>query len=328
VGGAQRQSGFNESPERFARKLAGRQHGLLTAAQARSLGLDASAVSRRVGGGLWERILPGVYRIAGAPATGRQAALAGVLWAGEGAVVSHRAAGALWSIAGAETTRVEVTVPYARARRHAAVRVHRTGAMPTLDQSEVHGIPVTSPARTIIDLGSVLRGEDLEAAVEDVFRRRLCRPAFLEWRLRELGGKGRAGAGELAAMLGRRGDDVAALEYRLEVKMWRLLAGSGLALPERQYTVRADGTWYRLDFAWPDGKIAVEGDGYDSHGGRLAFVRDHRRLAALGAAGWRVLPFTWEQVTREPQRVVAQVRQALADVSLKPESRTATVRFQ
>ena len=98
--------------------------------------------------------------------------------------------------------------------------------------------------------------------------------------------------------------------------------------PVRQHWVRVDGQPYRLDFAWPDQLVAVEADGYDTHGGRVAFVRDHRRMSALAAAGWRVLPVTWEQVTRSPATVVREVRRALAGVSLKRDSRSATVTLQ
>jgi very-short-patch-repair endonuclease len=308
---AERGSRFDETPERRARRIAERQHALVRHDQALGAGISEAAIARRVESGLWQPVLPRVYRITGASRTGRQAAMAATLWAGDESVVSHRAAGVLWGLDAVETTRVEVTVPYTKAPRHRAVAVHRTRSLEAVDRDLIHGIPVTSPARTVVDLASALRGEALVAAVESALRLRLTTHAFIEWRLRALGGKGRKGSAELRRLLDERGRTAAALEYRLEVKLGRLLAASDLPRPVRQHWVEVDGKRFRLDFAWPGRGVAIEADGWDHHGGRVAFVRDHQRLSALAAAGWRVLPVTWEQVTRAPATVVAQVERAL-----------------
>lgn len=255
-------------------------------------------------------MLPGVYRIAGVPETGRQAAMAAVLWAGDNAVVSHLSAAVLWRLDGVVTSRVEVTVPYERARRHAHVRVHRSRALHALDCDVVDHVPVTSVARTIVDIAGVLDSEALERAVEDAFHRGLCKPAFLRWRLNELGGTGRVGVPRLRTVLEERGRD-GALESALEVKVWRLIGVSDLPRPVRQYRTRADGRWYRLDFAWPDARVALECDGFDAHGRRVAFERDRARSAALAAAGWRVIPVTWNEAIHASSGVVDRLRVAL-----------------
>jgi very-short-patch-repair endonuclease len=72
-----------------------------------------------------------------------------------------------------------------------------------------------------------------------------------------------------------------------------------------------DGRELRLDFAWPALRVGVEGDGYETHGGRSAFERDHARYALLAKHGWLVIPVTWRQVTREPQSVLDAVIGAL-----------------
>jgi very-short-patch-repair endonuclease len=92
--------------------------------------------------------------------------------------------------------------------------------------------------------------------------------------------------------------------------VWRLLRCAGLR-PVRQFEVRCDGRRYRLDFAWPILKVAVEADGYATHGGRRAFVRDRKRLADLAAAGWLVITITWDECVHSPGDVVEKVRQAL-----------------
>src|SRR5689334_6572970 len=136
--------------DRAAAALAAHQYGLLSVAQAYEIGFDSDAIAVRVRAGRWERLLPAVYRIAGAPERGRQAAMAAVLWAGDDALVSHQTAGVLRGLDGVETARVHVTVPAKRSPRHAAVVVHRTKELPAMDRDLVHGIPVTSAARTLI----------------------------------------------------------------------------------------------------------------------------------------------------------------------------------
>ncbi len=317
MGSGDRNESFNDRPDVRIADVASRQHGLITAAQSTALGLSRWASRRRASASRWESVLPGVYRIAGAPVTGRQAALAAVLWAGDGAVVSHRSAAVLWGLDGVETSRVEIAVPYGRAPRHPYVTVHRSKALHGVDRDLIDNIPVTSVARTVIDIAGVLEGEALERAMEDAFHRGLCKPTFLRWRLNELGGAGRPGAARLRRLLDERGRD-GALESVLEVKVWRLITGSDLPRPVRQHPVRAEGQLYRLDFAWPVGRVAVECDGFESHGRRTAFERDRSRSAALAAAGWRLVPVTWRDVTADPSRVVARLRAALDNRFIEP----------
>jgi very-short-patch-repair endonuclease len=284
------------------------QHGLATNAQLAGLGIMAPAVTHRVRVGELERVFPRVYRSPLVPPSVLQRALAAVLWAGEGSVASHGTAAALWKVdARTADAGVELWVPGERAPRNPAVVVHR-GAVTGNDRRMIDRVPVTSPARMIVDIAAVLDGEPLEAALEDVLHRGLTTPATIERRLASLGGSGRAGAGRLRRLLAQR--DQAPAESRLEVKVWRLLRGAGLR-PVRQYAVRCESRTFRLDFAWPNLKVAVEAEGFVAHGGRLAHVADRRRLAALVAAGWSIVPVTWDDCTTDPEVFVERVRAAL-----------------
>jgi very-short-patch-repair endonuclease len=173
-------------------------------------------------------------------------------------------------------------------------------------------VPVTSPARTLVDLAGMLDEESLEAVVEDFFHRGVTTPLAVQRCLDASGGTGRPGSHLLRALLADR--DEAPLELKLEVKLWRLLRKAGMR-PVRQFEVRCGGNTYRLDFAWPKLKVAVEGDGYAAHGGRTAFVRDRRRLAALVAAGWMIVPVTWDDVTTRAGAVVETIRAALVQAA-------------
>lgn len=313
---AEQQDPLNERRDRRAGEVAAPQYGILSAAQAAALGFTANAIRTRVDAGRWERVLPGVYRIAGAPERGRQAASAAVLWAGEDALVSHEAGAVLWGLDGVVTRRVEVMVPYACTRRHPAVVVHRTKQLATVDRDLLHGIPITSVARTLVDLAGAVDAAVLEVALESALRQNLTTCPFVEWRLRELGGTGRTGTAVLRRLLEERGRGVAALESALEAAVWRLLLGTDLPYPVRQHTVTVAGRLVRLDFAWPDVLVAVEADGYAFHRGRRAFVDDRARTAALVAAGWRVIPVTWDDIRDRPDDVVAHVRAALRLVDI------------
>jgi very-short-patch-repair endonuclease len=96
------------------------------------------------------------------------------------------------------------------------------------------------------------------------------------------------------------------------VKVWRLFIRSGLPKPRRQHPVEIDGRRYRLDFAWPAFRVAVEADGFATHGRRRPFHADRRRMAKFAGAGWRVVPVTWEDVTSRPSEWLRSLGRTLA----------------
>jgi very-short-patch-repair endonuclease len=147
-------------------------------------------------------------------------------------------------------------------------------------------------------------------ALESARRLRLVAPEAVLRRLDELGTRGRAGAAVLRPLL-EAARTRPALESRLEVKVARLLRGAGLPEPERQWKVSVGGRRYRLDFAWPSRRVALEADGRASHATPRAFQRDRTRWTLLASAGWRVMVVTWEDATRRAREVVDQVSAAL-----------------
>ncbi len=303
-------TGNSRSIESTLRAIFGRQYGLVTTYQAHDLGLSATAMSRRATRGELERVLPGVYRSTLIAPSLPQQALSAVLWAGDGAVASHYTALQFY---GSEVLHgiPHVWVDPSRRPRSDRVVVHR-GVVERNDRRIRDRVPLTSPARTVVDSAGMLDDETLEAVVEDFFHRGVTTPLAVHRCLDATGGTGRPGSHLLRALLADRGDR--SLEFKLEVKLWRLLRKSGLR-PVRQFEVRCGNKTYRLDFAWPILKVAIEGQGFAAHGGRLAHIRDNRRLADLVGAGWRVVPVTWEDVTRDPQRVIVRVRSTLLEAA-------------
>lgn len=298
---------FNKSQ---LRALLGRQLGLITGQQWIELGFSASGLRRACDRDEFVRVLPAVYRSTLVPPSLHAGGLAAVLWAGDGARVSHTTAARTY---GAELpgNKPHIWVPPDRAPKSELVVVHR-GVVAKNDRWMREGVPLTSPARTLIDLASMLDCETLEAVAEDFFHRAVTTPMSVQRCLDASGGTGRAGSQSLRSILENR--DQAPLQKRLEVKLSRLLLGAGLR-PVRQFKVRVANRTSFLDFAFPALKVAVQGHGFVAHGGRMHHRDDARRLADLASVGWTIVPVTWEAATGEPDVVIDQVRSALAEAA-------------
>lgn len=245
------------------------------------------------------------------PLTPHQRILGACLSAGPPAVASHRSAGWLWGLVHSEPPTIEITVPFGYHRRVGATVVHQ--ALDAASQP-VHWktrVPVTDPLRTVFDLAGVLRFPALENAVDAALASRLINLAGLVAELGRRQVKSRRGGPALRAILADRGMLHGPAPSVLEARMERLLHGHGLPPPVRELLVEADGHRYRLDFAYPKEAVAVETDGYENHATPRARDADSLRQNALLMAGWRILRFTWGDVTRDPRHVAAQIRELL-----------------
>lgn len=227
---------------------------------------------------------------------------------GEGAVASHGSAADLWGIELAYRPVPCVTVP--RGRRPRAPegwRVRRLD-LPASDVCTTPGAPCTTPVRTLLDFARQLPEAEAVAAVDSALRRRLVTRTRLLRRTSALRGTGAGRLHRVAVLADPRAESV--LESLLRV----LLVQAGLPRPRSQLVLRDrhGDVVARVDLAFPDARLVVEADGYEFHSERAAYLRDRRRLNDLTLMGWRVLRFGWEDVVGQPERVVAQVRAALA----------------
>ncbi len=296
-------------------RVAARQHGLVTASQAHLAGASARAVHVRVERGLLVPVHRGVYRHAAGEDSRWTTLLAACLACGPAAVASHRSAGRLWDLRGVPRWRPEVTVPGTRLPRvHEAV-VHRTDRLDPEDVTAVQGVPVTSVARTLLDLGALLHVDPLRSAAEDAVLRSLVSPLDLLCTLERLGGRGRRGTRRLRAVVTGLLPLPAALESRLEAALLRIVRESGAPPPPMQYdAVVAGGRRVRFDFAWPALRIAVEADGRRWHATSADFERDLARHNAVTAAGWRLYRYGWADVHQRRERTRAELAAALRQV--------------
>lgn len=290
------------------------QHGVVGRDQLRAAGVPRQAVAQRLRSPDWEGITTRVLRLVGMPVTDEQRAMAAVLDAGPGAVVSHSSAAAVWGLPGFDLRRVRVSRTRATTDRPTALAaVHHLRSLPDHHRTRRAGIPTTTLARTVVDLAATEHRARVELALHAAVRIGM-RWSAVEEVVEELGARGRAGVATVRSLLpanrGRR-----PLGSGLEGKVLRILAGAGLPEPRRQVDLGGDEWVGRVDFLYPDQRLVLEVDGAWCHEGALEVRRDKRRTAALAAAGYRVLPLAEDLVRNSPHEVVRLVRHALAGVA-------------
>lgn len=206
---------------------------------------------------------------------------------------------------------VEVTALRHRRRKSTGVTWHESFHLSERDVTEIEGIPCTRPMRTFLDLGAVLSRDELETVLNEGLRRHLLSAPAIRSRLQELGSL-RRGAAVVRAVLDRHVPNRRPPESVLETRFLQLVRCAGLPEPVAQHEVRLDGKVIaRLDFAYLSRQIAVELDGASYHSGEVAKRRDRRRDTMLGALGWRVLRFDWDDVKCAPDYVLGQLMASL-----------------
>jgi very-short-patch-repair endonuclease len=280
--------------------LAAKQHGVVSRAQLLELGMHAEAIKYRVRRGRLHSVHRGVYAVGRPQLTRRGTLLAAVLSCGPGAALSHEAAAEVLGIRRQKAGAIDVTVPRAR-RGRPGIRIHRA-ALPANERTERHGIPVTSVVRTLVDLATGLRRDELEAAVNEADRLDLIDPEHLREALDDTAG--RRGAARLRGLLDRRSFTLT--ESALERRFLAIVRRAGLPLPLTQQQVNG----FRVDFWWPKCQLVVETDGLRYHRTPAQQARDRRRDQAHVAAGLTPLRFTHAQVAYEPAEVERILRAA------------------
>jgi very-short-patch-repair endonuclease len=290
--------------------LAGRQHGVVSRRQLEELGLTRNEIEGRLARGRLHRLHQGVYAVGHRIVSLRGSWMAAVLAAGPGAVLSHRDAAGVWDLRPSQRARVEVTAP--RQRKRPGIDVYRT-SLEGDEVTEIDGIPVTTVARTLLDLAAVLPRSQLEHTMERAEALRLTDlvpvDALLE---RHRGHRGTAALREIV----RGGIQRALTRSELEERFLTFLDAHDLPRAEVNSHLQLDGRFIQADFLWREQRLIVELDGHQTHGTRAAFERDRERDRILQAHGWRVVRITWRQLHDDPKAVAADLRRLLAAVVL------------
>ena len=287
--------------------LAERQHGVVGRRQLLELGLGSGAIDRRLKLGRLRPVHRGVYTIGHRLLTQDGRWMAAVLACGRHAVLSHRAAAALWGMRGG--THVEVTVPCGRRGRD-HIRVHRA-TLPPDERTTHRGIPTTTVPRTLLDLSAVVGRRHLRAALREAEHQRLTDPLSLRDLIARY--RRRPGIATVRALLAEASIGARIIRSELEERFQDFLIRAGLPLPQTNAVVEG----FEVDCVWPEQRLIVELDGHATHSPAHAFEVDRARDRRLEAAGWRVIRITWRQLVQEPQLVEADLRRLL-----QPTSRT------
>jgi very-short-patch-repair endonuclease len=297
-----------ETTSRLIWELVRRQHGVVTRRQLLALGLSPKAIEHRLRTGQLRRLWRGVYVVGRPELTQHGRWMAAVLACGPGALLSHSSAAALWGIRPLHRGPIEISVPRATDPRQPGIRVHRRSSLRPDDATERDGIPVTSPACTLVDIAPGLAPRSREAAINEADKLDLVHPEQLR---AELEGVARPGATPLRMVLDRA--TFTLTDSDLERLFLPVARRAGLPKPETQPHVNG----HRADFYWPDLKLVVEADGGRFHRTPLQQTQDRVRDQAHIMAGFMPLRFTHGQINFEP----AYVERTLAAVARRLEQR-------
>jgi len=291
--------------------LARPQFGLFTVEQAVDSGFATSTVNERVATGQWERVGRGVLGFAGVPVTFRRAVKAATMSI-DGAVASHESAATLHGFRYLENRPVAVSAPAESWHRLPGVFVHRYQDLSSTWITELHGIPVTDPERTMIDLAAVIRPSRLDLVLDAALAKQV-EIGRLIFAFNRLARRGRRGVGRLRPLLEARGEGYVAPDSELEKKYLRFVEAHGLPGGTRQMPA-----WWEdrliglIDFAYSEAKLIVEVDGRLGHTQLTDFELDRWRDQKAAAAGWRVIRITWRQLRDHAGRTRDVLRAALA----------------
>jgi very-short-patch-repair endonuclease len=287
-------------------ELASAQQGLASREQLRRLGFSDNAISKALDRGWLQPVFHGVYSVGHKHLTVYARLLAAMLACGEGTVISHGTAAWLLGLRDVRAETIDVIAPVEAGRKIAGIRRR---FVPVPVGGEVwcrHGVPVTSPARTIVDCAGILGLAGISALVEQAAVQRLLDIAAID---RVLDGPRRRGTRKLLRALEpwRRYPRGIKLRSRMEAKMLALLSEAALPIPETNARLRFGGRSYEVDFLWRRQKVVVETDGARFHDNPAAGVRDSERNRVLTDAGYRIPRLGWEDLRDRPEQTLREI---------------------
>jgi very-short-patch-repair endonuclease len=263
--------------------------------------VDRNAIDRRVAGGSLIQVHAGVYALAGAGEIPLGDETAALLAVAVRSALSHHSAAVIAAIRAGESPRpVHVTIPRERwGPRPAGVELHRSRTLLTRDVRILEGLPVTSPARTLLDIAANLPERQLTIDVDQALLRKIVTLEEIDDVLERAGGH--RGAGRLKRVRQDRSGKGAASDG--ERKLLKLLKAAGVAPPQ----IGAHVEGWEADLYWPEHRLNVEVDAYGTHTTRSAFEKDRRRDPELRRKGVEVMRFTDNRIDRAGARVVAEI---------------------
>jgi very-short-patch-repair endonuclease len=281
-------------------RIAERQHGVVTRSQLEAAGISPEAIKTRIKNGALLREHRGVYRVGHRAPSLLARYLAAVLACPSGSVLAGRAAGYLLGLISGDPPLPSVITP--TDCRIPGIRTSRSRRGATAETTTFRGIPVTSVARTLVDLAAELPPDGLARAVHQAAVRHRTTPREVEAALSRR--PQTKGAGELRSVL--RGDTRVTLS-ELEDRFLELLREAQLPLPE----TNRPSNGYRVDCRWATHRLTVELDSYRYHHTRHAWEADRRRERVARARGDEFRRYSWGDVFEQPQPMMREITELL-----------------
>jgi Protein of unknown function (DUF559) len=298
---------LDEPVDRRVARLAEKQHGVVARRQLESLGLARGWIEGRLRRGQLHAIHRGVFAVGHRLLAQKGRWMAAVLACGDGAVLSHRAAGQLLGIVPLGGGWPEVTRPRGW-RSQPGIVQHRSPLSP--DEVEaVAGIPATGLSRTLLDLASLLSRERMEGAMNEAEVLGLTDRISVHALLKRYPRK--RGTTTLRSVLGDARKARGITRRELEARFAALLATTDFPTPHRNADVAVAGRFFEVDCLWRAQCLIVELDGGFVHGTWRTAERDRERDRLLQADGWRVVRLTWRQLRDDAPAVIADLRRLL-----------------
>lgn len=264
-------------------------------------------VRDRVARKLLVRLHRGVYAVGHRRLTPHAHALAAVLAVGNGAVLSHRDAAWLHGLRPSTRRTIDVTTPR-RGAVAAGIAVHTTDVLTDEDVTVVDGIPATSVARTLVDLAYVVPRDHLAKALREAEVREVADLPSIEAAMRRVCRRRGGGHARLRSVLAEhRERGIAITRSDLEQRFLAIVDDAGFPRPRTNTYVLG----CEVDAVWAQERVAVELDSWRYHRDRHTFQRDREKGNALVAAGWRLLRFTYHDLTRHPERTATILTSAM-----------------
>jgi very-short-patch-repair endonuclease len=268
--------------------LATRQHGVISRPQLWAIGLSDDAIDRRIATRRLHPVHRGVYAVGHRRLSREGRYLAAVLASGERAVLSHCAAADLWELRATKERRIDV-IGTTHRRGDRAIRIHAHAIGPA-DSTTRHGIPITTPLRTLLDIAAAVPQRELERAIRQAVYRRLTSTALLAEAVHQRAGQ--RGVQAMRRTLINLGEAPGLQRSDLEARFLRFLRKHNLPMPELNVEMEISGRRIEADCLWHEKKLIVELDGRDAHDSTPAFESDRARDLALLVAGFRVARVT------------------------------------
>ena len=286
-------------------RIASGQKGLITWTQLLQAGVSRSSISRRLEDGRLHRVFRAVYLVGhrAMPPLARE--LAAVLSYGPSAVLTHRAAIGVWKLLPTLAEVIDITVTGRHSGSQPGICVHRSRTLARFDRTHLHKIPITTPARTLLDFAETApQRRDLERAWSEAQARGLINPRQIQRLLDR--STGRRGVRPLTELLHRAATTRSHSE--LEELLLHLIRAADLPEPDMNVLVL---NRYKVDFLFREHKTIAEADGGAWHSSQERRDRDNRRDSDLRNAGFKVERFTDHELTHQPHAAIARLTRAI-----------------